>query len=104
MISNSDSSIQAIAKELRGLKNNLLSLSNTSIGGQFLFSGTATSQKPIDESGIYQGNDKDLEAFLGSGIKQKYNISGAQLFLGEESKINRTITTNVPQFNLTDVS
>ncbi|MGZ9267495.1 MAG: flagellin N-terminal helical domain-containing protein, partial [Sulfuricurvum sp.] len=99
----SDASMQAIAKELRGLKNNLVSLSNTSIGGQFLFSGTATAQKPIDGSGIYQGNGKDLEAFLGSQLKQKYNISGAQMFLGEESNINRTITTNVPQFNLTDL-
>ncbi|MDP3464201.1 MAG: flagellar biosynthesis protein FlgL [Sulfuricurvum sp.] len=99
----SDSSIQAIAQELRGLKNNLLTLANTSIGGQFLFSGTETAQKPIDENGLYQGNNKSLEAFLGSGIKQKYNITGSQLFLGEESQINRTITTNLPQLNLTGV-
>ncbi len=99
----SDSSIQAIAKELRGLKNNLLTLANTSIAGQYLFSGTATAQKPIDENGLYQGNSKNLEAFLGSGVKQKYNITGSQLFLGEESKINRTVTTNVPQLNLTDL-
>jgi flagellar hook-associated protein 3 FlgL len=97
----SDSSIQAIAQELRGLKNNILTLANTSIGGQFLFSGTETAQKPIDDNGLYQGNNKSLEAFLGSGVKQKYNITGSQLFLGEESQINRTITTNVPQLNLT---
>lgn len=99
----SDSSIQAIAQELRGLKNNILTLANTSIGGQFLFSGTETAQKPIDDNGLYQGNNKSLEAFLGSGVKQKYNITGSQLFLGEESQINRTITTNVPQLNLTGV-
>jgi len=101
--SNSDTSTQAIAKELRGLKNNLLTLANTSIGGEYLFSGTATSQIPIATDGTYQGNDKDLKAFLGSGIKQKYNISGEQLFLGDESKINRTITTNVGQLNLTNL-
>ncbi|MDD4854400.1 MAG: flagellar biosynthesis protein FlgL [Sulfuricurvum sp.] len=100
--SNSDTSTQAIAKELRGLKNNLLTLANTSIGGEYLFSGTATSQIPIATDGTYQGNDKDLKAFLGSGVKQKYNISGTQLFLGDESKINRTITTNVPQLSLTE--
>lgn len=97
---NSDASLQAIAKELRGIQNNLLTLANSSIGGQYLFSGTATSVKPIGEDKTYQGNDKNLEAFLGSGIKQKYNISGSQLFLGEESKINRTISTNISQFNL----
>ncbi|MDD3603442.1 MAG: flagellar biosynthesis protein FlgL [Sulfurovum sp.] len=101
--SNSDTSMQAIAKELRGLQNHLLTLANTSIGGQYLFSGTATSVKPISSDGTYQGNDKDLEAFLGSGVKQKYNISGSQLFLGEESKITRTITTNVAQMSLNDL-
>ena len=100
---NSDASTQAIAKELRGLQNHLLTLANTSIGGQYLFSGTATSVKPIGADGTYQGNDQNLEAFLGSGVKQKYNISGDQLFLGEENKINRTITSNLAQKSLTDL-
>ncbi|MFA6143296.1 MAG: flagellar biosynthesis protein FlgL [Sulfuricurvum sp.] len=101
--SHSDTSLQAIAKELRGMESNLLGLANTSIAGQYIFSGTATTQKPIDANGIYQGNDKSLEAFAGSGLKQKYNITGTQLFLGNEAKVNRTITTNTPQLNLTDL-
>jgi len=100
---HSDTSIQAIAKELRGLQNHLMTLANTSIGGQYLFSGTATSQKPIAADGTYQGNDQSINAFLGSDIKQKYNITGAQLFSGQESNINRTITTNVKQLSLTDL-
>jgi flagellar hook-associated protein 3 FlgL len=100
---NSDTSTQAIAKELRGLQNHLLSLANTSIGGQYLFSGTATSVKPIGADGTYQGNDQNLEAFLGSGVKQKYNISGSQLFLGNENKINRLVTSNVRQMSLNDL-
>lgn len=99
----SDASRNAIAQDLRGLQNHLLTLANTSIGGQFIFSGTALSIKPIDENGNYQGNDKTLEAFLGAGLKQPYNISGAQLFFGDESIINRKITTNVPQTSLTDL-
>lgn len=101
--SHSDTSIQAIAKELRGLQNHLLTIANTSIGGQYLFSGTATSVKPIAADGTYQGNDQDLQAFLGSGVKQKYNISGTQLFLGDESQVQRTITTNLAQKSLTDL-
>lgn len=100
---HSDTSLQAIAKELRGLKNHLLTLSNTSIGGQYLFSGTATSQKPIGADGVYLGNEKNMEAFLSSDVKQKYNISGTQLFSGVETNINRTITTNVKQLNLTEL-
>lgn len=101
--SNSDASLQAIAKELRGLQNHLKTLANTSINGQYLFSGTATGVKPIDSLGNYQGNDKSISSFLGSGLQQKYNISGDQLFFGNESNISRSITTNVPQKSLTDL-
>lgn len=94
---------QAIAKELRGLQNNLMVLANTSSAGQYLFSGTATSQKPIDANGVYQGNDKSLNAYLGSGIQQKYNISGSQLFLGDENNIQKSITTNIPQLSMSDL-
>lgn len=99
--SNSQSSLDAIAKEMRGLQNHLKTLANTSINGQFIFSGTATAQKAIDADGNYQGNDKDILSFLGSGLKQKYNVSGSELFLGEESNVKRTITTNIEQLNLT---
>lgn len=99
----SDASRQAIAQDLRGLQNHLLVLANTSIGGQYLFSGTSLSVKPIDSDGSYKGNDKNLEAFLGSGVKQTYNISGERLFRGDENTVQRKITTNVPQLSLSDL-
>lgn len=101
--SHSETSLQAIAKELRGLQSHLLTLANTSIGGQYLFSGTATSVKPIGSDGTYQGNDQNLQAFLGSGLKQTYNISGSQLFLGEESTTHRQVSSNVTHMNLTEL-
>lgn len=101
--SQSDASLQAIAKELRGIQNHLKSLANTSINGQYIFSGTSTGTKPIDANGSYQGNDKDIYAFLGSGIQQKYNVSGTQLFLGQENNVQRSITANVSQTSLTDL-
>lgn len=100
---HSDTSFKAIAKELRGLQSHLFSLANTSIGGQYLFSGTATSIKPINADGTYNGNDKNLDAFIGSGIQQKYNISGTQLFSGNESQMPRKVTTNIEQKNLSDL-
>jgi flagellar hook-associated protein 3 FlgL len=101
--SQSDASLQAIAKELRSIQSHLKSLANTSINGQYIFSGTSTDIKPIDASGNYQGNDKDVYAFLGSGIKQKYNVSGTQLFLGQESNVQRSITSNIGQLSMTDL-
>ena len=56
--------------------------------------------KPIAEDGSYQGNDVALNAFVGSNNQQKYNITGAELFLGEERQVKRTITSNVIHSNL----
>lgn len=97
---HSTSSLDAIAKELRGLEKNFKSLANTSINGQFLFSGTAVNVKPISDDGTYNGNDGVMQAFVGSNNYEKYNISGAEFFLGEEKLVKREITTNVANANL----
>ena len=97
--SQNDESRDAIYKELSGLKKHLKNLANTSINGQFIFSGSALDTKPIDNNGKYHGNDKELKAFGGSDIQIQYNITGSELFLGEESQRHRKITTNVKNLN-----
>ncbi|WP_434579689.1 flagellar biosynthesis protein FlgL [Sulfurimonas sp. NW15] len=92
---HSPDSLDAIAGELRGLEKHFKNLANTSINGQFLFSGSAVNTKPIDANGIYQGNDAGMNSVLGSNSTQKYNLTGAELFLGEEQNTKREITTNV---------
>ncbi len=101
--SHSPESLNAIAAELRGLENNMLQLANTSIDGRYLFSGTEINTKPIDINGEYQGNDKQMQAFIGSGVAQTYNINGQDLFLGAENDTQRKISVNVPHFNLTEL-
>ena len=98
---HSRESLDAIALELRGLEENMKQLANTSVDGQYLFSGTETRTKPIDANGIYQGNDKDLNAHLGSNLEQKYNVSGGDLFLGAENGTKREITTNIALIDAT---
>lgn len=97
---NSDESREAIAKELRGIQSNLMNLANTSINGQYLFAGSNVSTRPIDANGNYMGNDVKMEALIGANSKQAYNISGAQLFLGEEKSTQKEITTNVLNQNV----
>jgi len=96
----SPDSMYAIASELRGIEKHFRSLANTSINGKFLFSGSAVDVEPIATDGTYRGNDGSMDAFIGNGVTQKYNLSGAELFLGEESIIKREVTSNVPQYNL----
>ncbi len=98
--SHSVTSMQAIANDLRGLETHLKNLSNTSINGKYLFSGSQTSTKPIGSNGEYQGNNEQLTAFLGYGISQQYNISGVELFLGNENTTARKVSTNVRHLDL----
>lgn len=94
---NSNTSLDSIAAELRGLEKNLKSLANTSINGQYLFSGSAVDTKPIGDNGEYNGNGIALNAFVGANNKQQYNITGQDLFLGEEKLVKREVISNVVQ-------
>jgi flagellar hook-associated protein 3 FlgL len=95
-----EASLDAIAAEMRGLEGHFKNLANTSIDGRFLFSGSAVDIKPIGDDGIYNGNNGVLKAFLGSQSQQQYNLSGAELFLGEESLVKREVVSNVSNKNL----
>jgi len=99
----SDSSREALAKELETIKDNLINLSNTSVNGKYLFAGSALRVRPIDANGEYQGNDQSLNAFFGAGVKQSYNISGQELFLGDDNNRRRKVTTNVRMLNQTEL-
>lgn len=97
---HSDGSLDAIADELRVVEEHFKNLANTSINGQYLFSGSAVDIRPIADDGTYKGNDKAMSAFTGSKTKQQYNISGDELFLGEKYLVKRRVTTNVINKNL----
>lgn len=98
--SNSDISLDAISQELRTVEQHFYNLANSSIGGQYLFSGSAVDKKPISSTGEYQGNDVALNSFTGSKTQQQYNITGQELFLGEKYLVQRQVTSNVVNNNL----
>lgn len=90
---------EAIASALVKEKEHMLTLANTQIGGQFIFSGSATSIKPFDENGLYHGNDGEVKATLGEGVSLAYNIDGASLFLGHDDQVHKEVATNVTLTN-----
>ena len=96
---SSTTSLGALADELEAIKNNLMSLGNTSLNGEFLFSGSSLLQKPIQSDGTYSGNGDSLNALIGSGVELPYNIDGKSLFLGKDSDYNKIVSTNVPMYN-----
>ena len=99
--SNSNTSLDALANELQSLRDHMVSLGNTSINGQYLFSGTSFTSKPISADGTYNGNDGSMDAIIGSGVKLPYNITGEDLFLGQDSDFQRVLSTNVKMYNQT---
>lgn len=86
---------EVIAKELETIRQQIVDLANTSVNGQFLFSGSLTNTKPFDYSGNYYGDDKRLNIVTGDGVKNAYNISGYDLFFKADNDFKKQITTNV---------
>ncbi len=96
---NSTTSLNAIADDLEATKNNLVNLANTSINGQFLFSGTAVGTKPIDSNGDYQGNGKEMKATTGAESSLAYNIDGESLFRGSDDDYKKMLSTNTKLYS-----
>lgn len=90
-----DTSRAVIAKELETIRQQIVDLANTSVNGQFLFSGSLTNTKPFDYSGNYYGDDKRLNIVTGDGVKNAYNIPGYDLFYKADNDFKKQITTNV---------
>lgn len=93
--SNSQTSREAIAKELTRIKESIVQLANTSINGQYLFSGSFLSTKPFDSKGNYFGNKNEVEVVTGAGTQSPYNIPGYDLFFKPDGDYKKQISTNV---------
>ncbi|WP_208366718.1 flagellar hook-associated protein FlgL [Helicobacter pylori] len=96
---HSETSRAAIANDLERLKEHMMNVANTSIGGEFLFGGSKVDRPPIDSNGKYHGNGEDLNALISSDNLVPYNISGQDLFLGADKDKHKLITTNIKLLN-----
>ncbi|WQZ57800.1 flagellar hook-associated protein FlgL [Helicobacter pylori] len=96
---HSETSRTAIANDLERLREHMINVANTSIGGEFLFGGSKVDRPPIDSNGKYHGNGEDLNALISSDNLVPYNISGQDLFLGTDKDKHKLITTNIKLFN-----
>ncbi|MCR4941239.1 MAG: flagellin biosynthesis protein FlgL [Campylobacter sp.] len=92
---HSHTSLEAIANDLEGIYDHLKNIANSSVNGQYLFSGSAVSTKPISDYGVYMGNKDQMSVVGGSNVQIPYNVSGFDIFLGTDSDYAKTLTTNV---------
>ena len=96
---HSTTSRVAIANDLKAMREQLVSISNTAINGQYLFSGTAVDTKPISADGSYNGNGNNIEVLAGSNLTVPFNIPGEGLFLGRDNDYAKQVTTNITLIN-----
>jgi len=94
----SDGDRAAIANELSGIKDQLLELSNSTLQGVYLFSGTAVSTTPYvadasSASGVsYQGNGVSNQVEVGENYWIKSNLPGSSIFGDGTSGVFKAIS------------
>jgi flagellar hook-associated protein 3 FlgL len=66
-----------IMEEIKQLKEHLVNIGETQVGGKYIFNGTQTNVKP-GEDGTFQDGAINLEVF--SNIKVQVNMSGNEIF------------------------
>ena len=82
----SDGNRQQIVLNLQGIQSQLVQLANTSVGGSYLFGGTATTAPPYalnsaSPSGVtYNGNSGTNTVQVADGLNLQTNLPGNQLF------------------------
>ncbi|WP_052343717.1 flagellar hook-associated protein FlgL [Bacillus massiliigorillae] len=68
-----------IATEIEQLKQQIMNISDSQIGGKYIFGGTQTDKKPSDN---YYATTGTIEIEVFEGIRLPANTSGANLFPG----------------------
>lgn len=81
----SDENRLALAQEVTGVRDQLLSLANVSYEGRYIFSGTAQVQPFVADatapSGVrYDGNSGMNSILVGNGFRVQVNLPGDQMF------------------------
>ena len=101
---HSPTSREAIARDLEKLKEHMINIANTAIGGEFLFAGSNVKIRPFEPDGTYKGNNDRLEALVSNNNLIPYNITGEELFFGRDSDYHKSITSNIRKFNQTKLN
>jgi len=79
----SESERKSIAEEVNQLKEQMIGLANTKVNGKFIFNGTDTDEKPINDDGTINYNPdelKNVEIEVSKGITIQANVAPTKIF------------------------
>jgi len=89
----SDTDRQAIASQLSGIQQQLVSIANTSYSGTYLFGGSLVETQPFtldsaSPSGVtYNGNNSTVSVQVNNSESVATNVPGSQLFLNPSGSV-----------------
>ena len=68
------------ASEVAALRDQVLSLANTEMGGRYLFAGYRDGARPYDAAGAYSGDSNTLQVQAAPGVLLDKGLPGDQIF------------------------
>jgi len=95
---NTDESSQAISEEVEQLRDQLITLANSTYQGRYIFGGTQTTTKPYDSDGTYNGNSGAIDYEISRGETITVNFSGDMVFGSDETTQPPTDFSTAPQY------
>lgn len=77
---------EALATEIRGIRDNLLDLANTkNSNGRYIFAGYKTGSQPFAKDGSYSGGDKALTQVVADSTEIQVGHTGSDVFMSGTS-------------------
>jgi len=74
----------ALAKEVRQLREQLIQVANTTHDGRFVFAGFQTTVSPFTAAGVYVGDAGSIEYEIGVNSKLSVNVTGDAAFINAQ--------------------
>ena len=93
----------ATAAQVARIRESILELGNTQVGGRYIFAGTAVNTRAFTPDGIYRGNGESLKINLGIATPSTLNVTGSEfLTTGLSPDLYRTASYVKSTAPLTD--
>jgi flagellar hook-associated protein 3 FlgL len=69
-----------VAEEIEQLYTQAISIANRRVGDRYLFGGYKTSEPPVNDQGVYQGDDGEMMSEIANDVFLAMNVPGYKAF------------------------
>jgi flagellar hook-associated protein 3 FlgL len=86
---------EAITRQVRDLRDQILSVANSTVQGRYVFGGSQVTSVPFEISGdtvTYNGDSEVNKISIDDGLQAQVNVPGADIFLPVFDRISSLLT------------